>query len=116
MLFSELKVIKPIIQALTKKGYETATPIQKQAIPHVLEGKDLFGCAQTGTGKTAAFSIPILQRLYLSGNTATPRQIRALILAPTRELALQISDNILSYSHNLNISHTTIFGGVSQKR
>ncbi|HQQ95000.1 MAG TPA: DEAD/DEAH box helicase [Bacteroidia bacterium] len=111
MTFSNLKLIKPLILALDKKGYINPTPIQLQAIPPILEGRDIFGCAQTGTGKTAAFALPILQQLH-----ARPSQkhVRALILAPTRELASQISDNIKTYGKHLAISHTTIFGGVSQ--
>lgn len=93
-------------------GYKSPTPIQEQAIIPILEGRDVFGCAQTGTGKTAAFSLPILQQLH---SKAASRSIRALILAPTRELALQISENISSYNKYIRISHATIFGGVSQK-
>ena len=100
--------------ALEKKGYTEPTPIQEQAIPHVLDGKDVFGCAQTGTGKTAAFALPILQLLDAKKESNKSRVIKALILAPTRELASQISDNFLAYGKNLGISHCTIFGGVSQ--
>lgn len=114
MNFSELKLIKPLILALDKKGYTAPTPIQQQSIPHILEGKDIFGCAQTGTGKTAAFALPILQQLDAKKQANTPRVIKALILAPTRELALQISENFLAYGRNLGLSHTTVFGGVSQ--
>jgi ATP-dependent RNA helicase RhlE len=113
MTFNDLKLTEPLIKALESLGYKTPTPIQEQAIIPILEGRDIFGCAQTGTGKTAAFSLPILQQLH---NNAGPRAIRALILAPTRELALQISDNIRSYSKHLRVSHTCIFGGVSQKK
>ena len=113
MTFSELRLIKPLVSALDKKGYNEPTPIQAQAIPHVLEGRDLFGCAQTGTGKTAAFALPILQLLD-GKKTQGPRTIRALILAPTRELATQISDNFSAYGKHLGISHCTVFGGVSQ--
>lgn len=114
MTFSELKLIKPLITALDKKGYTEPTPIQEQSIPSILEGKDIFGCAQTGTGKTAAFALPILQLLSIKKQANPTNDIKALILAPTRELALQISDNFKEYASNLNISHTTIFGGVSQ--
>lgn len=114
MNFSNLKLIKPLIIALDKKGYSVPTPIQEQAIPHVLEGKDIFGCAQTGTGKTAAFALPILQLLDARKEANKPRTIKALILAPTRELALQISENFTGYGRNLSLSHTTVFGGVSQ--
>lgn len=97
---------------LEKIGYTTPTPIQEKSIPLVLQGKDLFGCAQTGTGKTAAFALPILQNLTFNNNREG--KISALILAPTRELALQISENITAIGADLNISHTTIYGGVSQ--
>lgn len=113
MTFSDLKLSKPLLQALTKKGYSTPTPIQQQAIPRILAGKDLFGCAQTGTGKTAAFALPILQ-LLAQGAVNNPRKIRALILAPTRELALQIHDNINQYASNLPVRHAVAYGGVSQ--
>ena len=113
MTFSNLRLIKPLISALEKKGYTAPTPIQEQAIPIVLEGRDIFGCAQTGTGKTAAFALPILQ--LMDGNKAANKKgIKALILAPTRELALQISENFSEYGSNLGLSHITIFGGVSQ--
>jgi ATP-dependent RNA helicase RhlE len=112
MTFSELKLIKPLVVALDKIGYTIPTPIQERSIPPILEGKDIFGCAQTGTGKTAAFALPILQ--LLQNKTNTPRSIKALVLAPTRELALQISESFTSYSKNLELSHTTVFGGVSQ--
>src|SRR3954465_11202007 len=115
MTFSNLKLIKPLIMALDKKGYTEPTPIQLQAIPHVLEGKDIFGCAQTGTGKTAAFALPILQQIPANKMNTAGKAPRALILAPTRELALQISENFMAYGRNLGISHTTIMGGVSQK-
>jgi ATP-dependent RNA helicase RhlE len=117
MTFSNLKLIKPLILALDKMGYSVPTPIQEQSIPHLLEGRDIFGCAQTGTGKTAAFALPILQQLELKNGgsqSSQPRTIKALVLAPTRELALQISDNFKMYSTNLNSTHTTVFGGVSQ--
>jgi ATP-dependent RNA helicase RhlE len=111
MTFSNLKLVKPLVSALDKLGYNSPTPIQQQAVPIVLEGRDIFGCAQTGTGKTAAFVLPILQLLDAQKKT---KGIRALILAPTRELASQISDSIKSYGQQLAISHTTLFGGVSQ--
>jgi ATP-dependent RNA helicase RhlE len=115
MTFSELRLIKPLILALDKKGYTDPTSIQQQAIPHILEGKDVFGCAQTGTGKTAAFALPVLQLLHAKMQPGQRRTIKALILAPTRELALQISDSFSSYGHNMGLSHTTVFGGVSQR-
>lgn len=111
MTFKDLKLAEPLIMALEKVGYANPTPIQTQAIPYILEGRDIFGSAQTGTGKTAAFALPILQKLHLN---TTASGVRSLILAPTRELAIQISDNIRSYSKHLKISHATIFGGVSQ--
>ncbi len=114
MQFSDLKLIKALVLALDKKGYTSPTPIQQQAIPHILAGADIFGCAQTGTGKTAAFALPILQMLDAKKQAGKPKTIKALILAPTRELALQISQNFLAYGNNLGISHTTVFGGVSQ--
>jgi len=114
MTFSNLRLIKPLVLALDKKGYTTPTPIQEQSIPHILAGKDIFGCAQTGTGKTAAFALPILQLLSERKTNQNPRTIKALILAPTRELASQISENFSAYGYNLGISHCTIFGGVSQ--
>jgi ATP-dependent RNA helicase RhlE len=116
MTFNDLKLIKPLILALDKKGYTNPTPIQEQAIPQILSGKDVFGCAQTGTGKTAAFALPILQLLDSRKNQEGKKNIKALILAPTRELALQISDNFLAYGKNLGLSHTTVFGGVSQNK
>ena len=114
MTFLNLKLIKPLLVALDKMGYSSPTPIQEQSIPPILEGKDIFGCAQTGTGKTAAFALPILQLLDAKKSTTPQRSIRTLILAPTRELALQISDSFKSYSTHLELSHTTVFGGVSQ--
>lgn len=114
MTFSNLRLIKPLIVALDKKGYTEPTPIQMQAIPHILDGRDIFGCAQTGTGKTAAFALPILQHIDNLKKTDHTRTIKSLILAPTRELALQISENFSAYGRNLGISHCTVFGGVSQ--
>jgi ATP-dependent RNA helicase RhlE len=112
MTFKDLKLTEPLIMALESIDYKNPTPIQEQAIIPILSGRDIFGCAQTGTGKTGAFSLPILQRLH---SKARSGNVNALILAPTRELALQISDNIRSYSKYLKLTHTTIFGGVSQK-
>lgn len=113
MTFQELNIINPILNALEAEGYQTPTPIQEQSIPLVLAKKDLLACAQTGTGKTAAFAIPILQ--MLSKNPArTGKKISALILAPTRELAIQINESFTSYGKGLSIKHTVIFGGVSQ--
>ncbi len=114
MTFQDLKLIPELTLALDKKGYKEPTPIQQQAIPHILAGKDIFGCAQTGTGKTAAFALPILQLLHINKPAVPQKTIKALILAPTRELALQISENFLEYGRNLGITHTTVFGGVNQ--
>ncbi len=116
MSFQELTLIEPILKALENEGYTTPTPIQAQAIPLVLEGRDLLGCAQTGTGKTAAFAIPILQRLStIKPLSKSPRVIRALILTPTRELAIQIDESFEAYGKFLNLRHAVIFGGVGQK-
>lgn len=116
MTFNDLKLIPEILKALAKENYTTPTPIQEQSIPSVLAGKDLLGCAQTGTGKTAAFAIPIIQRLSEQQiKPTTLRRIRSLILTPTRELALQISENIDAYSQFTNLRCTAIVGGVSQK-
>ncbi|MEO6289696.1 MAG: DEAD/DEAH box helicase [Ginsengibacter sp.] len=115
MNFKELHLIAPILKALEAEGYTTPTPIQEQAIPDVLKGKDLLGCAQTGTGKTAAFAIPILQNLFLQRNHEVPNDdIKALILTPTRELAIQIDESFAAYGKHTGIRHTVVFGGVSQ--
>lgn len=113
MTFKELDLIVPIQQALAKKGYNTPTAIQQQAIPHLLQGRDLFGCAQTGTGKTAAFALPILQRLYMNRSQHKPGA-KALILAPTRELVVQISESFTAYGSRLGLKQAIIVGGVSQ--
>lgn len=112
--FSDLKLIEPLQKALEESGYTNPTPIQAEAIPKLLEGRDLLGCAQTGTGKTAAFALPILQRLALNPKRVESRHTRALILTPTRELAVQIHESFETYGKNLNLSSTVIFGGVSQ--
>jgi ATP-dependent RNA helicase RhlE len=114
MTFKELDLLEPILNALEKKGYSNPTPIQQQAIPIILSGTDIMGCAQTGTGKTAAFAIPILQNLVKTQKNEGRRKIRCLILSPTRELAIQIEENIKDYGSNLNLRHAVIFGGVSQ--
>jgi ATP-dependent RNA helicase RhlE len=114
MTFKELDLLEPILNALEIKGYSTPTPIQQQAIPIILSGSDIMGCAQTGTGKTAAFAIPILQNLYKTQKNEGRRKIRSLILTPTRELAIQIEENIKDYGSNLNLRHAVIFGGVNQ--
>ncbi len=115
MLFKELQLIEPILKALETEGYTIPTPIQQQAIPLALEGKDLLGCAQTGTGKTAAFAIPILQLVYQSiQNGNRSKTIKALVLTPTRELAIQIDESFAAYGRYLYLKHQVIFGGVSQ--
>ncbi len=114
MTFKELISNKTICDALLNQGYEHPTPIQVQAIPEMLKGKDIFGCAQTGTGKTAAFAIPILQMLYEKNLNRKDIRIKALVLAPTRELAIQINDSFKDYGKGLNLKHTVIYGGVSQ--
>lgn len=112
MNFDELNIIPEITKALQKTGYTTPTEIQQRAIPIVLNKKDLIGCAQTGTGKTASFAIPILQ--LLNQKKVDTKQISALVLTPTRELALQIDENFKTYSQFLSLSHLAIFGGVPQ--
>ena len=112
MKFNELKIQKNILKALREAGYEKPTPIQQEAIPPVLAGRDLLGCAQTGTGKTCAFSVPIIQRLCRE--EGKPGVVRALILTPTRELALQIYENICQYARYMPCTAAVIFGGVSQ--
>ena len=114
MNFEQLGVIPTILTAIENQGYTNPTPIQEKAIPIVLNGNDLIGCAQTGTGKTAAFSIPILQLLYASPERKKHGKIRSLIVTPTRELAIQIGESIKLYGQGLNIRHAVIFGGVSQ--
>ncbi|MBL7947087.1 MAG: DEAD/DEAH box helicase [Flavobacteriales bacterium] len=112
--FNDLGLIEPILKALATEGYTHPTPIQAQAIPHLIKGRDLLGCAQTGTGKTAAFAIPILQELQ-GKEAKSKRAIRTLILTPTRELAIQIGESFTAYGRNLQLRHTVIFGGVGQK-
>ncbi len=111
--FESLRVGENLRRALRDVGYTEPTPIQSQAIPHLLQGRDLLGIAQTGTGKTAAFALPLLQRLDEERSPAKPRRPRALILAPTRELALQIHEELGRYGRYLSLRHTYIFGGVS---
>jgi ATP-dependent RNA helicase RhlE len=112
MSFTSLNLIEPVMKALTAEGYTIPTPIQKQAIPHILDGRDLQGCAQTGTGKTAAFAIPIIQQLH---NQKQPKPgIKVLVLTPTRELAIQIDESFATYGKYSNIRHTIVYGGVSQ--
>ncbi len=114
MTFDDLKLIHPILSALKSEGYTTPTPIQEKAIPLVLEGRDLLGCAQTGTGKTAAFAIPIIQLLDGRKPTSGRRSIRSLILTPTRELAIQIGESFENYGKNTPLTYHVIFGGVNQ--
>jgi ATP-dependent RNA helicase RhlE len=115
MTFKELEIIPPILQAIKAENYTQPTPIQEQSIPILLKGKDLLGCAQTGTGKTAAFAIPILQHLYLNkSENKGKRNIKALIITPTRELALQIADSFTVYGKYTGVKNTVVFGGVKQ--
>lgn len=113
MKFENLNLNPTLLQTLHNKGYHTPTPIQEKAIPSILEGRDIFGLAQTGTGKTAAFALPLLQMLH--GRKSEGKKVRALILAPTRELAQQISDSVRDYGKGLHLKHTVIYGGVSQR-
>jgi ATP-dependent RNA helicase RhlE len=113
MTFTQLDLIEPILQAIQEEGYTKPTPIQGQSIPILLQGRDLQGCAQTGTGKTAAFAIPILQILTKEKDTGV-RKIKALILTPTRELAIQIDESFAAYGRHTKLKHTVSFGGVSQ--
>lgn len=113
MSFEKLGLIQPILKALHASGYETPTPVQVQAIPLVLQGRDLLGSAQTGTGKTAAFAVPVLQRLQETPPQRS-RSIRALVLAPTRELAIQVSESFEAYGKHLPLRQTCVYGGVSQ--
>lgn len=114
--FNNLQLIEPILKALSKEGYNNPTPIQQQSIPLVLQKKDLLGCAQTGTGKTAAFTIPVLQLMYEQRQHSQEQRhrIQALILTPTRELAIQIGESIAAYGRFLPFKHRVIFGGVPQ--
>ncbi len=114
--FNNLQLVEPVLQALSKEGYTTPTPIQEQAIPAILQKRDLLGCAQTGTGKTAAFTIPILQLMFQQFEIEKPkyRRIQTLILTPTRELAIQIGESIQAYGHFLPFNHKVVFGGVPQ--
>ncbi len=114
MTFKDLGIIEPILKALSEKGYTNPTPIQEQSIPILLRNKDLMGCAQTGTGKTAAFAIPILQHLANNAHNNRSRKIKALVITPTRELAIQIADNFTIYGKHTGIRNTVIFGGVKQ--
>lgn len=110
--FADLGLSDKILQALTEKGYEKPTPIQEQAIPAVLDGRDLLAAAQTGTGKTAGFILPILQNLMKSNKRVRGNQVRTLVLTPTRELAAQVNENTVKYAHRLPLNSTVVFGGV----
>jgi len=125
MSFKEMRLIEPLLLALTHEGYKTPTDIQRQTFPHVIAGRDMLGCAQTGTGKTAAFAWPILQQLHedkpskptqgKASRSPAKRAIRALVLSPTRELAAQIGDSFRTYGKHMDIRGTNIFGGVNQR-
>jgi len=114
MSFESLNIIEPILKSLKEEGYTTPTPIQTQAIPIVLQGTDLLGCAQTGTGKTAAFAVPILQLLSATRSQDRKRKIRSLIVTPTRELAMQIAESFKVYGRYTGMNCTVVFGGVNQ--
>ena len=114
MGFTTLDLIDPIARALREEGYAMPTPIQAEAIPHILQGSDLLGCAQTGTGKTAAFAIPVLQLLDKRKTFEKKRRIRALVVTPTRELAIQIGDSFTAYGRHTGLTNLVIFGGVGQ--
>ncbi len=112
--FNTLNLIEPVLRAIEEEGYTIPTPIQSKAIPLILKGRDLLGCAQTGTGKTAAFAVPILQMMSAKQTFEKKRKVRGLILTPTRELAIQIEESFNSYGRHLNLKNKVIFGGVSQ--
>jgi ATP-dependent RNA helicase RhlE len=114
MPFSALGLIDHLRKALAEEGYSSPTPIQAEAIPVILEGNDLLACAQTGTGKTAAFALPVLQRLHQSRLHGEKRKIRCLVLTPTRELAIQIGESFTAYGRHTGLTNTVIFGGVNQ--
>ncbi len=114
MQFDSLNIIEPILKAVEEEGYVTPTPIQSQSIPIILKGTDLLGCAQTGTGKTAAFAIPILQLLSENKTFDRKKKIRSLIVTPTRELAIQIGESFNAYGRHTGLTNTVIFGGVNQ--
>ncbi len=114
--FATLGLIEPLVRALHDEGYTAPTPIQAGAIPHLLQGRDLLGLAQTGTGKTAAFALPILQHLSQKRVPPTPKGARVLVLAPTRELASQIDESFAAYAKHMKLTHTVVFGGVGQQR
>jgi ATP-dependent RNA helicase RhlE len=113
MLFTDLGLAPAILTAVAEQGYQTPTPIQQKTIPVILQGKDVLGGAQTGTGKTAAFTLPILQMLQAKATTLQPKQVRCLILTPTRELAVQVADNVAAYARHLPLRTAVFYGGVS---
>ncbi|MEX2463727.1 MAG: DEAD/DEAH box helicase [Balneolaceae bacterium] len=115
MSFKSLQLIEPLLKALSEEGYTQPTSIQSQAIPIVLEGTDLIGCAQTGTGKTAAFAVPILQLLLAQNQNSHKKKIRSLIVTPTRELAIQIDESFRNYGRHTGLKCSVVFGGVNQK-
>lgn len=116
MLFEQLNLIEPILMAIKEEGYAEPTPVQQKAIPILLQGRDLLGCAQTGTGKTAAFAIPVLQLLMQKTfPTNLRRPIRTLVLTPTRELAIQIADSFTAYGRHTGLRNVVVYGGVGQK-
>ena len=114
MSFQSLGLSKALLKAIHNQGYNSPSPIQEKAIPLILKGKDVLASAQTGTGKTAGFTLPMLQRLS-QGQSQKRRKVRALIITPTRELAAQVYENVTSYSEFLNVQSTVIFGGVNQR-
>jgi len=116
MQFTDFGLSQPVLRAVGEEGYSEPTPIQVKAIPHVMEGRDLLGCAQTGTGKTAAFALPIIERLSKTRVPRVAKRVRVLVLSPTRELASQISESFTSYGRHSGITNTVIFGGVNQSR
>ncbi len=112
--FGDLKLLEPINKALQHAGYNTPTPIQMQAIPAILDGHDLLGCAQTGTGKTAAFALPVLHRLVVNHSPLIAKGVRVLVLTPTRELATQVHESFATYGKDLKLKYAVVFGGVGQ--
>lgn len=116
MSFKSLNITDPILRSLKQEGYSTPTPIQSKAIPIALEGRDLMASAQTGTGKTAAFAIPILQKLGANPQKRGQKKIRSLVVTPTRELAIQIEESFQNYGRYTGLNSTVVYGGVSQKR
>jgi ATP-dependent RNA helicase RhlE len=114
--FADLGLSAPLLRALADEGYTTPTPIQTKAIPHVLAGRDLFGCAQTGTGKTAAFALPLIDRMLAAPKPPAPRRCRVLVLAPTRELAAQIHESFKAYGRHARLKAAVIYGGVGQQQ